>query len=378
MRFTDPVLIEILRKMRTPGGVALTDVEWQAMMQTNAEESTMDENQIQQLMAKTTDWFHSCYLWSIVNLAAYTSAKLTAKKSHHTLFYFQAVDKPKVTPRHAPPDPETGAPAPATVEFYEKMLQVNSLPATRRLPGWACFHQTQRIRFTASLLVPHVVQDSTGEIEFISLHPTDQQALRGVPAPAEYKLMYPPTLYVKVDGLDHEYLPPIPCEEHRDMGHVDLEHRTNIYETCTRCQRFPGLVQVRPQKATWYYTDEQANYKSAVDRLQLPIMPVPTCPLYGLQGTTADPGLWAHWNMPSRMDPEVKWLLVYVMLSRVRALDCLVSSGLTEKIREIMQSGPPQMLAGNFEKLFGDKIKNTRIAAREARERLGWTVPESG
>ena len=162
------------------------------------------------------------------------------------------------------------------------------------------------------------------------------------------------------------------------MGHVDLEHRTNIYETCTRCQRFQGLVQVRPQKATWYYTDEQANYKSAVDRLQLPIMPLPTCPLYGLQGTTTDPGLWAHWNMPSRMDPEVRWLLVYVMLSRVRALDCLVSSGLNEKIREIMESGPPQVLVGNFEKLFGDKSKKTRIAAREAREKLGWTVSESG
>ena len=157
------------------------------------------------------------------------------------------------------------------------------------------------------------------------------------------------------------------------MGHIDDEHRNNIYDTCTQCKRFPGLVQVKPQKATWYYTDEQTNYKSAVERMQLPIMPELTCPLYGLQGTTADPGLWAHWNMTRRMDPEVKWLLVYVMLSRVRTLDRLVSSGLTEKIREIIESGPPKMLVGNFEKLFGDKIKKTRIAAREARENLGWT-----
>ena len=182
-------------------------------------------------------------------------------------------------------------------------------------------------------------------------------------------------LYVKLDGVGHELLPPIPCQEHTDVSHIAIEHQVNIYETCPRCQSFPGLIQVRPEKVTWYYTDEKAKYASSVDRLQLPILPEPTCPLYGLQGTTADPGLWAHWNMPGRMDPEVKWLLVYVMLSRVRGLDCLVSSGLNDKIRDIIESGPPEMLVGNFKKIFGAKIQATRIAAREARKNLGWPLP---
>lgn len=375
MRFRDPVLRQILEKMRTPGGAPLTDGEWKALMATNVEATTVDEQASQQLMTKTRDWYHSCYLWCIVNLAAYTSAKLTAKSSYHTLFYLQAVDSPKVVPRHRLPHAETGALPPETVELYEKMLQISSLTATRRLPGWACFHQEQRIRFTTSVLVPHAVQDSTGVIQYISLHPVDQRALRGVPPPAEYKLEYPPTLYVKLDGVGHEFLPPIPCQEHTDVSHIDIEHRANIYETCPRCQSFPGLIQVRPEKVTWYYTDEKANYASSVDRLQLPILPEPTCPLYGLQGTTADPGLWAHWNMPGRMDPEVKWLLVYVMLSRVRGLDCLVSSGLNDKIRDIIESGPPEMLVGNFKKIFGAKIQATRIAAREARKNLGWPLP---
>ena len=88
MRFSDPVLIEILRKMRTPGGSTLTDTEWKRLKKTNVDESTMDEGQIHQIMMKTTDWYHSCYLWSIVNLTAYTSAKLTAKKiaPHAVLF----------------------------------------------------------------------------------------------------------------------------------------------------------------------------------------------------------------------------------------------------------------------------------------------------
>ena len=75
------------------------------------------------------------------------------------------------------------------------------------------------------------------------------------------------------------------------------------------------------------------------------------------------------------MDPEVKWLLVYAMLSRVRGLDCLVSSGLNDKIRHIIEKGPPETLVGNFNKIFGEKIKATRKAAREARRKLGWPMP---
>ena len=61
-----------------------------------------------------------------------------------------------------------------------------------------------------------------------------------------------------------------------------------------------------------HFCDVTEKYASAVDRLQLPILPEVVCTLYGLQGTTADPGLFAHWHMPVRMDAEVKWLLVYV------------------------------------------------------------------
>jgi len=376
MRFRDPVLRRILEKMRTPGGARLSDNEWKRLMATNVEASTMDEASKQELLTKTRDWYHSCYLWCIVNLAAYTCAKLSAQASRHTLFYLQAVDSPKVTPRHGPPNPHTSALPPETVQLYEKMLQISSLSATKRLPGWACFHQDQRIRFTTTVIVPYVVQDSTGVIKYMHLHPVDQQALRGVSPPAEYKLEYPPTLYVKVDGVDHEFLPPIPCPAHADLSHIDMEHRAHVYQTCPRCQSFPGLIQIRVQKATWYYNDEQEKYASSVERLQLPILPEQTCPLYGLQGTTADPGLWAHWNMPRRMDPEVKWLLVYVMLSRVRGLDCLVSSGLDDKIRDIVEKGPPEILVGNFNKIFGKKIKATRRAAREARQKLGWPMPQ--
>ena len=101
-------------------------------------------------------------------------------------------------------------------------------------------------------------------------------------------------------------------------------------------------------------------------------MPAEACPLYSLQGATCDPGLIAHFVMPQRSDPDIKWLIVYVLLSRVRSLANLRSVGLTDKIRKIMEGGPPVMVAENFEKLFRKKIDQTNKAAMAAKLALGW------
>ena len=102
-----------------------------------------------------------------------------------------------------------------------------------------------------------------------------------------------------------------------------------------------------------------------VKRVQLPIMPEKACNLYGLQGTTAEPGLVAHFEMPQRLDKEIKWLIVYVMLSRVRDLNSLASFGLNDKIRAIIEGGPPENLVSNFDRLFKEKAERTKVLARE-------------
>jgi len=76
--------------------------------------------------------------------------------------------------------------------------------------------------------------------------------------------------------------------------------------------------------------------------------------------------------MPKRADNDVKWLIVYVILSRVRSLSRLRSVGLTSKIRKITERGPPSMLAENFNKLFRKKINNTKKTAEASKAALGW------
>ena len=91
-----------------------------------------------------------------------------------------------------------------------------------------------------------------------------------------------------------------------------------------------------------------------------------------MQGMTAEPGLVAHWVLPPRLDHDIKWLICYVILSRVPSLKQLVSIGLTDKIREIIEGGPPEGVVQTFSTLFADKIEKTNAAALEAKRRLGW------
>ena len=109
-----------------------------------------------------------------------------------------------------------------------------------------------------------------------------------------------------------------------------------------------------------------------VMRSQLPLMPAEACPLYSLQGATCDPGLIAHFAMPKRADHDIKWLIVYVLLSRVRSLERLRSVGLNNQVKAIIEGGPPALLAETFEQLFRKKITDTRKAAERYKEALGW------
>ena len=126
-----------------------------------------------------------------------------------------------------------------------------------------------------------------------------------------------------------------------------------------------GVFAVKPIKRTWKYEPPDAkNQFVKVTRKQFPIMPARVVPLYSMQGTTADPGLVANWCFPHRCSETIKWLIVYVMLSRPRSLDTLRSVELIspkdpsweKKIRGLIEGGAPEDLVQSFQDLFGEKI----------------------
>ena len=94
--------------------------------------------------------------------------------------------------------------------------------------------------------------------------------------------------------------------------------------------------------------------------------------LHVLQGTTTDHGLIVHWIVPRLLRRDLRWLAIYVALSRVLHLKNLRSIGLSRDIRAIMEEGPPDTLPAQFHKLFSEKEAQTALGADAAMIDLGW------
>ena len=165
-RFTDPVLVSILNKMRTTNGAKLSAQEWQALQNTEINAAEIERDP-EAFLKDTTGWYESSYLWSIVAMASYTRAKASARQHKQTLFFCQAADFcDQVGQRHQ-----------RDIELYKHMLAVPSVAQTNRLPGIVLLHIGMRVRITTQVLPPWAVQDATGIIMEIDASPQDQQRM---------------------------------------------------------------------------------------------------------------------------------------------------------------------------------------------------------
>ena len=129
----------------------------------------------------------------------------------------------------------------------------------------------------------------------------------------------------------------------------------------------------RPFELLVTVPNEDTGRQAKVIRRGLPLVCVKASTLHVLQGSTADPGLIFHWVFPRLLQRPMRWLAIYVALSRVRRLKNLRSIGLNAAIREIMEAGPPDSLPAQFHKLFHEKEAQTALDADAAMTALGWT-----
>ena len=261
----------------------------------------------------------------------------------------------------------------------EQLLRHPNMNTTGRLPSFAMFHIGMRVRLTQPVEPPDAVVDATGTVVGIEFHPLEPQShKRGAglghgaaePVASVVLLRHQPLcVYVKLDDCDTEFLPPKPCAEHVLTG---------VDRTCSACSYFPGVLAVKPcsNKRPWQIEvsvpSENKVRETKVIRKTLPIVCLKASTLHVLQGATADPGLIFHWVFPRLLKRPMRWLAVYVALSRVRRLKNLRSIGLTRAIREIIEEGPPDSLPTQFHKLFNEKEVQTSIDADVAMKALGW------
>ena len=275
-------------------------------------------------------------------MIAYVTAKASAQAAAKTLFYVQAADV---------------ADKACTREHYAEMLQVASLNATKKLPGLVCFHIGTKVRLTTSILPPWAVQDTTATVIDVEFSEKLPQQL----GPEHALTRMPTAIYAQLEGLQTEFLPPAPCPQH-----------TRYSAMCHGCKSFPGILQLKPKTDVWPFV-AQDGHKANVKRTAFAMRLALACSLYTLQSTTCTPGLIAHFSWPARASADVKFLIAYVLLSRVRALSELISVNLTDEVREIIEQGPPKNLLEAFEALFGAKAEQTRAEAAAAAKHLNWT-----
>jgi len=287
-------------------------------------------------------------------MGSFMLARRSAREARHTLFYVQAVDQAKAI------IPETN-----TARCYEDMLRIPSIQKTKRLPPAVLFHLGMRVRLTTTIQQPFAVQDVESTVVGFDPDPADSITTTRLRAQASSHAgdfacrLMPKAIYVKLDDCKLQLLPPAQCPEH--------SQHTPACSRCTSAAQ-PGVMAILPLTRTfkYFYSSAEKTKYVIISRTQIPLMPAQAVPLYSMQGTTADPGLVAYWFFPQRCTDTIRWLIVYVMLSRPRSLATLKSVNLTQKIRDIIEQGPPNDLVANFDKLFHDKIEETLTLAREA------------
>ena len=100
------------------------------------------------------------------------------------------------------------------------------------------------------------------------------------------------------------------------------------------------------------------------------------CTAMSSQGLTFNKGVIADLRRAGGMTDYIWWLNVYVMLSRARKLENLILVGLSAKVGELFEAGPPAYIREQIKALQAKAARTKRSAEQTARD-LGLHVPQA-
>ena len=339
MRFeSDPTLQGILEKMRTPGedraNLVLTALEWKVLQGTDIEHGASLDG--------TEMWHQAGYPWTIVCMAQWMRSQLSAVHHKTTLFLCPAKDYiQNVEPRDL-------------LHVRNELIKVPNMNKTGRLPGIALLHLQMRVRITATICPRLAPVDTTGSIVSIELEQCDRIRMEQDSAPRIFLLRKQPVVLVLLD------------DSNEDTG-----FGAGIIAVSPTLTSEPFYLEIDvPFLGAPEHKPKRVKVKAT--RMQLPLVIQNASTLYTLQGATADPGLIFHWRFPAMLSKEMRWLTVYMALSRVRSLAQFRSIGLKDTVKELINAGPPAGMLNRFSLLFDEKADATNVAAEAAMTELGW------
>ena len=334
-RFEDPLLVEVLEAMRTPGGKKISENAWEAIKATQIKKGEEDKR-----LREARNWYECAYEWRLVSYAMHAHARLNAKAAGRLLYYIPAIDAPS---------------ARMNQQDYEDMRAQPNISTSAKLPGILPVYIGMEMILTESYLPPRIVRGAPVTVVDIELHPQEPPiATRdSIASHGCVVLQYmPKCVYVRLENCEDQFL--ASADGASQPGCVDLR----------------GVIAVQPVCRTWRYKGKKMEASISVSRTQTPLLPRKQCTLHGVQGKTGDPGFIAHWTFPVGISVDNKWLGYYVSLSRPRSFSRLLSHGLPD--REIIEGGPPKNITEAFDELFSKKIVATKKACADARREMKW------
>ena len=309
-------------------------------------------------------WYQSGFTWATVAMAQVIRSRLSATRAGATLYFIPAQDyvlnrplNPKITNAH----------------IMEHIAAVPNMNTTGRLPGIAMLHLGMVVRLTITVEAPEAVTDAVGTVVGIDVHPDDalSAAAEDAEPPRATRTLrkLPLAVIVKLDNVTTEFLPPRPCQQHSFA---------EPQRDCPRCDFRKGCIAVEPRLSRGTFKVEVPEpgsdrvYELRVQRRQVPMTIKSASTLHTLQGTTTEPGLIFHWRFPRFFSEELRWLATYVALSRPPSFKQLISIGIPDSLRDIIEDGPPEGILSRYDAMFNDVEEETRMRASELLARLGW------
>ena len=71
------------------------------------------------------------------------------------------------------------------------------------------------------------------------------------------------------------------------------------------------------------------------------------------------------------MTRELRWLAAYVALSRPESLDELLSIGMPEDFRALLEGGPPEGIPSELVEIVGEKEQEAEGITKDILQKLG-------
>ena len=233
MRFQDPKLVAILRKMRTTGGNALTASEWAALQATEISGPECSR------LTGTELWYEAAYEWSVVTMAQVSRSQQSAQMHESTLFVIQAEDQYMAAldphQRHVDFSDEL-----LRREINEKVLRHANMNETGRMPSFAMLHVGMKIRLTQTTEPGFIVTDTTGVVVGIEFDHREPEVAR---IPVLVLQYMPVAVYVQLDVVDGVAPLGVPLIDDQSCP---LHAAQGYQASCSACTANTNVVAITP------------------------------------------------------------------------------------------------------------------------------------